>query len=629
MWAIHRSTLLRNSVPCASRNITASGAIRCVHKWRRIKAVLNRTPTIIFAALLALIAPPCFAGIDIQITGVTETLEKNVRAFLSMTRYAGRDDLTSEIVGRLERRIPTEVRKALEPLGYYSASATHKLSQNGKQWSVQIAIDPGRAVRISESHVEIAGAGVTDPSLQAIVGRGDLHPGARLDHGVYEAVKAELLRTAINNGYLDAKLTQNEMIVDPAERRATVYLSLDTGERYRFGAIDVRQPVLNDAMARRILRMKSGDPYTLNAVLESQYLFDDSQYFTAVEFEPGEPNHDTHEVPLAVRAEKNKRNRYAIAGGYGTDTNVRGKLTWDDRYRNSRGHRSQIELTGSGVLQQATAKYVIPVMDVALEKFEVNVGVKKEQLGDLTSRRGELGFGLTEVFSTWQRVLFLQLSQETSEPTSGNADPSSVPQGKTFLLIPGISFGTLPPNLLQATNRRYSLYAELTGSPKTLGSDATFLQLRTNGERVFDLAPRWRTRVRGQLGLTWSEDFDSIPITHRFFAGGDNSVRGFGLNELSPLDPATGAHVGGRYLAVGSVELERDIANRWLPENLSGAVFVDAGNALNSFSDPLEYSVGVGLRYRLVGVASIGFDVAQALSENRSPRLHLRLATLF
>jgi translocation and assembly module TamA len=68
----------------------------------------------------------------------------------------------------------------------------------------------------------------------------------------------------------------------------------------------------------------------------------------------------------------------------------------------------------------------------------------------------------------------------------------------------------------------------------------------------------------------------------------------------------------------GSVELQRS-----LPRNLVAAVFVDAGNAIDDFGDPLEYSVGVGLRYRLPFL-SIGFDVAQSISESdRSPRLHL------
>jgi translocation and assembly module TamA len=232
---------------------------------------------------------------------------------------------------------------------------------------------------------------------------------------------------------------------------------------------------------------------------------------------------------------------------------------------------------------------------------------------------------LTQVLGSWQRVLFVRFQEEETEPLEAT---DSIPAGKTFLILPGISFATLPGHLLDGNARNYVLYTELTGSPESLDSDATFLQFRTSVERVFHFAPHWSTRLRGQLGVTWSDDFDTLPASHRFFAGGDNSVRGFGLNELSPIDPATGQRVGGRYLVMASAELERDIPNPWVGHDLGGAVFADVGNAFDNWSDPIEYSVGVGLRYRLVGVASIGVDVAQALSQNVSPRFHLRITTL-
>ena len=43
-------------------------------------------------------------------------------------------------------------------------------------------------------------------------------------------------------------------------------------------------------------------------------------------------------------------------------------------------------------------------------------------------------------------------------------------------------------------------------------------------------------------------------------------------------------------------------------------MFFDIGNAFNDWSTPLEYSVGVGVRWKLP-MLMIGFDVAQALSE--------------
>jgi translocation and assembly module TamA len=593
MWATRRSTPRPNNV---------RGAVALRH--------------IVLAVALTAIARSADAGISIEISGVAPLLEKNIREFLSLSRYAKRDDLTEETVTRLQRRVPAEVRRALEPLGYYAAEAKQTSAFDGKEWKIRIEVDPGRAVRVSEVAIDLIGEGKNDRALTAIVERGDLHPGSRLDHGVYENVKAELLRVASNEGYLEAKLTAHEIVVDVENRRAAITIAMETGARYRFGKIEVTQPVLKDKAARRLLRMREGDPYSLDLLLESQYVLDDSQYFTNVELEPGVPDEETHEVPLAVRAQKNKRNVYTPSIGYGTDTGIRGKLTWDNRYVNDSGHRSQVQLIASQVSQEASAKYIIPVMDIALEKFEIGVTAKKEELGDILSRRGEVSVGLTEALGTWQRVEFLTFSDEenTGDPT--------VP-AQTFLIIPGIRFVTLPPSLLVRNPRRFSLLAELKGSPKSLGSDATFLQFHLQTERVFDLARLWHLRMRGELGVTWSDDFDTVPASHRFFAGGDNSVRGFGLNELSPV--VNNVRVGGQYLVMGSAELERD-----LPKSFAAVVFYDIGNAFNSFSDPLEYSVGIGGRYRIPGVASIGVDVAQALSRSEwSPHIHLRLTTLF
>jgi outer membrane translocation and assembly module TamA len=57
------------------------------------------------------------------------------------------------------------------------------------------------------------------------------------------------------------------------------------------------------------------------------------------------------------------------------------------------------------------------------------------------------------------------------------------------------------------------------------------------------------------------------------------------------------------------------------------ATFFDIGNAFNSFKDPLEYAAGVGIRYRLQDVVSLGLDVAQPLSSKGGVHLHLNIST--
>lgn len=586
----------------------ALGPSRSILKKMRLRALAP-----LFLCCTPLVA---HASVEIKIEGVRDELANNVRPFLSLSRYADRDDLTSEVMARLERRIPAEVRKALEPLGYFEPTAQTTVSQDGKKWTVVVTVAAGRAVRISEVNIAVHGEGETDNAIATALKRGTPRPGQRLDQGAYERFKGDLLRTALTNGYLDASLAQHELVIDPTERRATIDLELNTGPRYRFGHIEIEQDVVSDAIVHRLLRMKEGDPYTTSAILQSQYALDDSEYFKGAEIETGQRDTEMLEVPVTVRAKANRRHHYAASLGYGTDTNVRGSLTWNDRLVNSYGHRSRVEFTASGIGYEVGLRYIIPVMDMAFEKIELGAFSTKEELADTVSYRKEFSVGLTQVLGSWQRVLFLRFLHEISEFP---AQPTT----RDFLIIPGISFATLPSYVLGQEPRRYSVLTELTASSHTLGSDASYVRLRLDGERIFDLSKLWHLRLRGQLGVSWVADFSDLPLSQRFFAGGDNSVRGFSLNELSPTD-AQGNHIGGRDLVVGTVEFERD-----LPKNFRAAVFYDIGNAFNHFSDPLEYSAGVGLRWH-ISVASVGIDVAQALSEpGRTPHLHLHLSTLF
>ena len=594
---------------------------------------------LLFLCLSVCVSSGAHAGVDINfnIEGGTQQMQDNVRAFLSLSRYATRNDLQQDTLERLEARIPIEAAKALEPLGYYEPQITYE-SQRRKpdqnDWKVTINIVPGRAVRLSEVNIDVTGEGKDDSRVATEINKRALRPGQRLDHGSYDSFKNNLLRAATSSGYLEARWLQSDLLIDKAERRAYVTLQLDTGPRYYFGEITIEQDVIDSDKMQRLLRMKQGDPYDLDLLLQTQYVLDDTLYFAPAEVQSGTPDAETHTVPIHVTGKPNRKNSYAVAVGYGTDTEARGTLTWDRRLVNRDGHRARLQLTGSAVGHEESLRYVIPVGDVALEKVEFTLADIKEKVNDdATSFRKEFTTSFTQVLGSWQRVLFVRLSKEHSVSFTSITDDTVVPplttttrdDVVTSLVIPGIGYSTLPNYILGQQQRRYSLSAELSGSPSSLGSGASFIQLRMQGERIFDLSERWHLRLLGTLGVSWitSSKFSELPLSVRFFAGGDNSVRGFGLNELSPVD-AQGNKIGARNLIVGTTEIERD-----LPKNLRLAVFYDIGNAIDHFGDPLEDSAGVGLRWH-ISVASLGLDVAQPLSEKgRSPRLHLHISTLF
>ena len=161
------------------------------------------------------------------------------------------------------------------------------------------------------------------------------------------------------------------------------------------------------------------------------------------------------------------------------------------------------------------------------------------------------------------------------------------------------------------------------------------LRMHVTGERVFNLMPGWHLLLRGEAGSSLVPRLSELPGSFRFFAGGDQSVRGFAWDDLSPVQQErnpdgsyTGVKVGGRHVLTGTFEVVRD-----LPHNMGLAVFSDAGNAFDTFGHSpnpayphfIEYSAGVGLRWRLP-VVTFGIDVAQPLSRNAGPRLHINIS---
>src|SRR3974390_2621405 len=197
---------------------------------------LRRAP----ALLLCLLAGPLAqaASVTVDVRGVEDEVRDNVLAFLSFERFRrGGVDLNADTVERLDNRVEREVDAALRPFGYYEAKVGSTVTDQGHgDWRVLININPGRPVLLDNVDVRVDGPGESDPLFRRILNNLPLHSGARLSHAAYDAVKADLQRTAATYGYLDARLIRNELVVDPPNHRANIALELETGERYRFGA---------------------------------------------------------------------------------------------------------------------------------------------------------------------------------------------------------------------------------------------------------------------------------------------------------------------------------------------------------------------------------------------------------
>jgi translocation and assembly module TamA len=592
----------------------------------------SRIPMLIGCLLLC---APAWADIEVDIKGVNDELRRNVLTYLSFERYKKRPNIDRDTLDRLLNRVEREVQGALKPFGYYEPKVEANLEDRGHgNWRVHIQIDPGQPVIMEKVDVQVHGPGEHDPLFERITAHLPLSVGSRLSHAAYEQIKGDLQRTAATYGYLDARLSANELLVDPEKRTARVSLILDTGARYYFGETTIEQDTINNSLVRRYLRYKQGDYFDMSLLLRTQFALDDSQYFATLEVLPGEADRTQHIVPIKISAKANKRNRYSIGPGYGTDTGPRGTLVWEDRRVNAEGHRFITTLQEASRETQLKSDYIIPIGDPALEKLTFEFSINNQTPGDLITKDVSIGPSITEVYGNWQAVYYVNAVHAITEDVAERFTDQ--------LLVPGIEVGSVPKGYLGEDLFTRTFTAALRGSAPAFGSDAEFVQLHLQAERAFDLLPKWHLLLRDEIGATIVSRFNDLPGSMRFFAGGDRSVRGFAYEELSPLQtvpvlgptgqPLIGPNgvpvlqtirIGGKDIFTGTVEVERD-----LPRNFGVAVFFDYGNAFNSFTDPtLQYAAGFGVRYRLP-VLTVGIDIAQPLTvSGAGPRLNVDFAT--
>jgi translocation and assembly module TamA len=168
---------------------------------------------------------------------------------------------------------------------------------------------------------------------------------------------------------------------------------------------------------------------------------------------------------------------------------------------------------------------------------------------------------------------------------------------------------------------RYAL--ELRGTDQLLGSDTSLVQILAEGSHLLPLPWRLSLHTRAKTGTTMLADsFSVIPPSLRFFAGGDQSVRGYSYKSLGPRD-ASGLVMGGKQLLTGSVELERALFRDW-----GVSLFYDVGNSFNTFTSiSLSKGAGIGLHY-YSSVGALNLSVARPLGVD-NPVLHIHFTVGF
>ena len=341
---------------------------------------------------------------------------------------------------------------------------------------------------------------------------------------------------------------------------------------------------------------------------------------------------ESKKVPLYVFVSANKPRDAQVGLGYGTDTGVRVTAKIDYNLLNRKGYQAGFETEVSRITKNASVYASRPWKHPLNDKLDARLTYEEEVIN-----QGEGNFDLSTKTvkaaltrnirreNGWNRSYSLRYRLDELETGIDDTQlddlpirfTSSTPRQQALLLGYGISKTDVDSatNPTRGIRQYYSIEA---GADKAL-SETNLAIARAGVSGIYSFGSDDKHQVLGSIntGYIWADDFYEVPYKLRFFAGGDQSIRGYDYESLSPIDK--GYLTGGQILAVGSAEY-----NYEFKPGFRGAVFTDIGNAYDKdFETDTKVGVGVGIRWASpVGVVRV--DVAAGVTEENIPvRLHL------
>lgn len=539
----------------------------------------------------------------VTVKGVDGELRDNVEKTLSLLRVPEeeRAGMRQPRLDYLLRIAPAEVDRALQPFGYYDAKVESQI--NGA--NVTLTIDPGEPVRVVQTRIAIEGEAKGDADVERVVAAFGPRENEVLDHRRYEAGKLEIQRVLLDRGYFDAEMERHRIEVKRATRQAIIDLGWKSGVRYRFGPTRFSGSHIRDTLLEKTVPYQQGDLYEQKDLLALHQRLTQLDYFGYIDVKPDAENAENGEAPIEISLIPGKRSVYTAGFSYGTDSGPGVQLGLERRWVNDRGHKLAANLDWAQRRRSLGLEYKIPAFALAEGWWGFGANRREEDSDSVETRITELVASRTGAWRDWQLSAAVHTRQEEFRIGGGVIRGGS--EGDSFLLYPALSAAHVSSNHPMYPTRGHSLRAELKFGAEVLLSDVNFGQLLIDGKYICSVGENNRFLFRGQIGRTVTDQFEQLPPSLRFFAGGDRSIRGYGYQEVGPR--RAGVPTGGKNLITASAEYER-----MFTPTLGAAAFVDAGNAFNDTNEGAYVGAGAGFRWRSP-VGMVRFDVAHGFKD--------------
>lgn len=555
--------------------------------------------------LLLFSQPLLAAQTTIRISGLSGELQDNVQLYLD--RYSA-DEISTSL--RFQSKLEQDISTALQALGYYHSEITITLQNRSNGSRIQINVEAGEPTLIADVDLKISGDAATDPDFNSLLKQAP-KLGQIVHHGQYDSFKNSLNSLALRKGYFNANFTLAKLEVAPSLKQAFVKLHFDSGPRYRFGEVSFRGEHILTERLQSLVPFQAGDPYLATQLGQLNQALANTNWFSSILVTGNTAQLDDFILPVEVELAPRKRNSIETGIGYSDDVGARFKLNWLKPWLNDRGHSFNSKLALSNAEQSLEAAYKMPLQSIANDFWQLQYGLRNRDYQDTRSQESNLALERHWLLqSDWYRTASVRWLYE--DYTQANQKDNS------SLIIPGLSFSRARQTGSGMPIRADRLLLGIEVSDPSWGSAESFVRLRGRAGYITTLATNHRVIGRMDAGAVLMEQVEKLPPSIRFFAGGDNNLRGYAYESVSPLNN-DGELIGGRYMATASLEYQYRVKGNWWL-----ATFTDYGSAWSNTPD-WKRGVGFGVRWGSP-IGAVRIDFAWGLDAEGSPfQLHFSL----
>lgn len=509
----------------------------------------------------------------------------------------------------LKKRAESDISsmvKALHSLAYYEAKVNFSIQEGGS--SILIQINPGPVYTLNQITLNYFQHGEQICNLKNVDLALELGEPA-LPEKILNAEELLILQLK-QKGYAQASIRKRELFADLKAKHAILMVEVEIGPLCYFGGLQIKGlERVKESYFHKKLLWKSEERFDPLKIEKTQEALELSGLFRSVKVAPVDDKKRDCLLPIEIEVVEAKQRSVGLGLNYTSALGPGITAEWEDRNIFGEGQRLGVRADAWARLQDGTLSYLIPDFKQPKQNLIWLLNYRYERIKAYTESALSISATIERHWSdriTFSYGLMYKLLRSERSERNGTFDLFKIPLKFLWnyadsLLEPTegftVQFKAIPSLQLFSPSFAYSI--------QTL--TATFYKRLTKDSRHI-------LATKLHIGSIVGANRRDIPTPERFFAGSENTLRGYHYETVSPLT-RNNKPIGGRSILVYSLELRNRIGT-----NFGYVLFYDIGNVYENayidLSKPLLQSTGIGLRYH-TPIGPLRLDVAVPLNRRR------------